>query len=261
MSLPAFHASGSGLFGLGAGVVGYLADLLQPLAGPAATAAAIVVLTACVRLLLLPLSRTAARGGRERARLAPEAAALREKYAKDPERLRRALMDLHARHGVSPLGGCLPTLCQLPFFFVLFHVFSSSRIGGEPHHLLGHRLFAAPLGDRWADALAHGGLFGARGLVYVVLFVLVAAVATFTSRWNTRRSGARAQAQAAEGVPGAAALTRLMPYTAYFTLVSVAVVPLAGALYLVTSTTWSAAERAVLYRERPRAAPEATAAG
>ncbi|MEU6443638.1 YidC/Oxa1 family membrane protein insertase [Streptomyces sp. NPDC047046] len=259
MSLPAFHPSGSGFFGLCAGVVDYLADLLQPLAGTAATAAAIVVLTACVRLLLLPLSRTAARGQRERAGLAPEIAAVRRTYAKEPERMQRALMELHREHGVSPLGGCLPMLCQLPFFFVLYHVFSSARIGGEPNHLLPHRLFAAPLGGRWGDALAHGGLLGERGLVYVALFALVAAVATFSSRRNKRQlANAGSPLAAADGqqVPGIGALTRFMPYMAYFTLISVAVVPLAGALYIVTSTTWSAVERAVLYRERQPATTE-----
>ncbi|MDT0409290.1 MULTISPECIES: YidC/Oxa1 family membrane protein insertase [Streptomyces] len=260
MSLPEFHTSGSGFLGLCAGGVDYLADLLQPLAGTAATAAAIVVLTACVRLLLLPLSRTAARGQRERAGLAPEIAALRRKYAKNPERMQRALTELHAEHGVSPLGGCLPMLCQLPFFFVLYHVFSSSRIGGEPNRLLPHRLFAAPLGGHWGDALAHGGPFGERGLVYVALFALVAAVATFTVRRNKRQlAGADTPLAAAGGqqVPGVGALTRFMPYMAYFTLISVAVVPLAGALYIVTSTTWSAVERAVLYRERGTAAEDA----
>lgn len=34
----------------------------------------------------------------------------------------------------------------------------------------------------------------------------------------------------------------------FLTLFTVAVMPLAAALYVVTSTTWSAVERAVLYR-------------
>jgi YidC/Oxa1 family membrane protein insertase len=43
-------------------------------------------------------------------------------------------------------------------------------------------------------------------------------------------------------------ITKVMPFMSFFTLVTVAVVPLAAALYVVTSTTWSAVERAVLYR-------------
>lgn len=38
----------------------------------------------------------------------------------------------------------------------------------------------------------------------------------------------------------------MAPFLSFLTLVTVAVVPLAAALYVVTSTTWSAVERAVL---------------
>jgi YidC/Oxa1 family membrane protein insertase len=52
-----------------------------------------------------------------------------------------------------------------------------------------------------------------------------------------------------DGAPGAvAALGRVTPFLSFFTLVTVAVVPLAAALYVVTSTAWGVAERAVLYR-------------
>jgi YidC/Oxa1 family membrane protein insertase len=49
-------------------------------------------------------------------------------------------------------------------------------------------------------------------------------------------------------VAGMGAMTKVMPFMSFFTLFTVAVVPLAAALYVVTSTTWSAVERAVLYR-------------
>jgi YidC/Oxa1 family membrane protein insertase len=44
------------------------------------------------------------------------------------------------------------------------------------------------------------------------------------------------------------AMRKVMPFMSFFTLITVAVVPLAAALYVVTSTTWSAVERAALYR-------------
>ncbi|QHA04936.1 hypothetical protein GQF42_17980 [Streptomyces broussonetiae] len=40
----------------------------------------------------------------------------------------------------------------------------------------------------------------------------------------------------------------LSPFMSFLTLVTVAVVPLAAALYVVTSTAWTAVERAALYR-------------
>ena len=148
------------------------------------------------------------------------------------------MLALHSREQVSPLAGCLPSLLQLPAFFLLFQLFSGDRMAG-------HSLLAAPLGDNWADALGHGGPFGAAGLVYLVLFALTAAVATFTYL-RGRRDGA-----IAPGLPPA--LAGALPLLSYGTLVTVAVVPLAAALYVVTSTFWTAVERTLLY-PRPEGA-------
>ncbi|MGW4730435.1 YidC/Oxa1 family membrane protein insertase [Streptomyces shenzhenensis] len=232
-----------------ASLVEQLAELLQPLFHASAAAAAIVLFTALVRLLVHPLSRAAARGQRARAALQPRITELRTKHGKDPQKFQQAVLELHAEEKVSPLSGCLPSLLQLPAFFLLYHLFSSSTIGGEPNGLLTHELFAAPLGGRWADALSQGGMFGAAGTVYLGLFAVVAAVATFTCVRTRRMTAAAAPVPAGDGqVPGLAAVGRVMPFMSYATLLTVAVVPLAAALYVVTSTTWSAVERAVLHR-------------
>lgn len=229
-------------------LVEQLADLLQPFFHASAAAAAIVLFTAFVRLLVHPLSRSAARGQRARTKLQPRIAELRKKHAKNPEKLRTAVLELHTAEKVSPLSGILPSLLQLPAFFLLYHLFSSSTIGGEANGLLAHKLFAAPLGDRWADALGDGGVLGASGLVYLALFAIVAAVATFNYRRTKRMVAANAPvADSDQPVPGLGAITKVMPFMSFITLVSVAVMPLAAALYMVTSTTWSAVERAFLY--------------
>ncbi|MGC5342266.1 YidC/Oxa1 family membrane protein insertase [Streptomyces sp. AM 4-1-1] len=236
-----------------ASLVGSLADLLHPFFQSAATAAAIVLFTALVRLAVHPLSRATARGQKARTRIQPRVAELRKKHAKDPERLRKAVAELHAEEQVSPLSGCLPSLLQMPAFFLLYHLFSSRDIGGEPNRLLGHQLFDAPLGDRWHDALAHGGPFGAQGVVYLGLFAIVAAVATFNYGRTKRQLAANPMTPVTgpdgETVPGMGAMSRLMPLMSFATLFTVGVVPLAAALYVVTSTTWTAIERAVLYRD------------
>src|SRR5687767_9271525 len=108
-------------------LVEQLAELLRPLFAASATAAAIIIFTALVRLAVHPLSRAAARGQKARTRLAPQLAELRTKYgrhAKDAERLQKATMELYAREKVSPLSGCLPSLLQLPAFFLMYHLFS-----------------------------------------------------------------------------------------------------------------------------------------
>ncbi len=101
-------------------------------------------------------------------------------------------------------------------------------------------------------------MFGGAGLVYLGLFAVVTVVAYFSYRLSRRMTAASA-ALAGTGtgtgadpqVPGAAAMggvMKVMPFMSFFTLVTVAVVPLAAALYVVTSTTWSVIERSVLYR-------------
>ncbi len=97
-----------------------------------------------------------------------------------------------AFRGATPLAGCLPLLLQLPVFFLMYQAFSS---GGE---LLSHRLFAAPLGSRWADALGEGGLFGAQGLVFLALFGVIAVVAAWSAVRGRRAAAAAAAADAAE---------------------------------------------------------------
>ena len=79
-------------------LVEQLAELLQPLFHGSAAAAAIVLFTLLVRLLVHPLSRAAARGQKARAELQPRIAELRRRHGRDPERLQRAVLELHAEH-------------------------------------------------------------------------------------------------------------------------------------------------------------------
>ncbi|MEU4684818.1 YidC/Oxa1 family membrane protein insertase [Streptomyces xinghaiensis] len=251
-----------------AALVSQLASVLEPLFASSATAAAIVLFTLGVRLALHPLTRAAVRGEKARARLAPRVAELRRKHGRDPERLQRATADLYAREGTSPLAGCLPMLLQLPVFFVMYRLFSASEIGGRANELLGDRLFAAPLGGHWADALRDGGPLGAQGIVYAGLFTLIAAVATWTYL-RARRAmaagapdAAAAEAGAGAGMPGMSAMAgmaKVLPLLSFGTLVTAAVVPLAAGLYLATTTTWAAAERAWLLRDGGAGASPAVA--
>ncbi|WP_037709937.1 membrane protein insertase YidC [Streptomyces griseus] len=237
--------------------------MLEPLFAGGATAAAVVLLTALVRLAVHPLSRAAVRGQEARARLAPRVAALRERYGNRPERLQRALLDLHAEEKVSPLAGLLPGLLQVPAFLLLYSLFSSGD------RMAGHDLLGAPLDGRWAGALADGGPFGAAGLVYAALFALTAAVAAYQYRRTRRQlagqqqtSGAKAPGTKTSGaktsgapspLPGARVTASVLPLLSFGTVVTVALVPLAVGLYLATSTTWAVVERTLLTRKGPLA--------
>jgi YidC/Oxa1 family membrane protein insertase len=160
-------------------VVTALSVLLAPLAGGLAVALAIVVFTVAVRLLVLPFSYYAMRGQAAQARIAPQVQALRQRHAKQPDRLQRELAALYKDNGTSMFGGCLPLLLQWPFLSVMYLLFRSPVIGGAPNTLLHHYLFGTQLGSHW---LAGAGLLSAHGAVFAALFALLALIGWLSAR-------------------------------------------------------------------------------
>lgn len=217
-----------------------LTGVLSPVAGGAAAALAIVCLIAAVRSLLLPFSYAQVRGERVRTRLAPRLQELRRRHASDPQRLVAEQQRLYQQEGASPLSGCLPTLVQLPVFLVLYGVFTSARVGGEPNSLLAHTLGGVPLGTTLTGAVTSGP--GTAPVVFAVLLVVLTAVAWASRRWLTLP----ALAGPAQGAAGGGAAARLMSYLPFGTVAVAAFVPLAAGLYLVTTTAWTLAERLAL---------------
>ena len=210
-------------------VVTSLTSLLTPALGATSAAIAIVLLTFMVRVFLLPLGYAQARGEHSRARLAPKLRELQHRHRHNPERLNREMNALYAEQGASPLAGCLPTLAQAPIFSVLYGLFLVREVGGHANALLTHVLAGVPLGAHLASTSGPGLL------VYVGLFSLLAVVA-----WLGRRLNPLFDSDA----PGAT-VVRFLPYG---TIVVAAFVPLAAGLYLLASTAWTAAERAVFRR-------------
>ena len=53
-------------------------------------------------------------------KLGPKMAAIRKKYENDKQRQSQKTMNLYKAHGVSPFGGCLPSLIQMPIWIALY---------------------------------------------------------------------------------------------------------------------------------------------
>jgi YidC/Oxa1 family membrane protein insertase len=81
---------------------------------------AIILLTIFVKLLTFYPTQRTLLSGKKMQRLAPKIAALRKKYEKDKQKLGVETMNLYKAHGVSPFGGCLPSLIQMPIWIALF---------------------------------------------------------------------------------------------------------------------------------------------
>ena len=54
--------------------------------------------------------------------LQPKLKELKEKYKDNAQLQGQETMKLFTEHGVSPLGGCLPTFIQIPVWFSLYNV-------------------------------------------------------------------------------------------------------------------------------------------
>ncbi len=52
--------------------------------------------------------------------------ALQEKYKSDPKKMNQKLMEFMKENKVSPLGGCLPLMLQIPVFFGFFQMLRSA---------------------------------------------------------------------------------------------------------------------------------------
>jgi YidC/Oxa1 family membrane protein insertase len=235
-----------------------LAHVLAPLPGGLATAAAIVIFTVAVRLLLSPLSFTALRGQAGLAALQSRVAELRTRYVHQPDRLQRELAALYQAQGGTLLAGCLPLLVQLPFFSVLYRLFLSRTVAGRPNALLAKNLLGAPLGSHWLTGL---GPLSVHGLVFLGLFALLALACFAVARIS--QSASRSAPTPASAEPGAGLVRLVGRVLPYVTVIIAAFVPLAAGLYLLTTTTWTAAERAV-WRHRssgPGQAVSSAAAG
>ncbi|TDD23057.1 membrane protein insertase YidC [Kribbella turkmenica] len=207
-----------------------LVTAIEPLTGAYAAVTAIVLCTLAVRLLLLPLSIRAHRGMRARAALMPRLKVVTDRHRDDPERLRREIAKLQSESGTTLFAGFLPTLAQLPFFWLMYTLFSRAVVAGESNQLISGSLLGAPLGLHWPV------LTGTPA--FLALAVLLAVVAFFSARRQLRELDETA-------TPLTRRIAQVLPFG---TLATAAFVPLAAGLYLLTTTTWTVLERAVLQR-------------
>ena len=86
---------------------------------------AIILLTVLVKIVFFPLTQKAYRSGQAMQAVQPKISELREKYKNDNDTLNKEMMKLFKENNVNPLGGCLPSLVQLPVFVALYNVLLS----------------------------------------------------------------------------------------------------------------------------------------
>jgi YidC/Oxa1 family membrane protein insertase len=86
----------------------------------------IVLLTACIRLVLVPLAVKQYHSMRGMQQLAPQMKEVQKKYKEDKQRQQQEMMKLYKEHNVNPFASCLPLVLQLPVLISLYYMLRES---------------------------------------------------------------------------------------------------------------------------------------
>ncbi len=81
---------------------------------------AIIFMTIAIKLILFPLTQKQMKSMRGMQELQPKIKYLQDKYKEDPQKMQAKVMELYKENGVSPFGGCLPLLIQMPIFIAFY---------------------------------------------------------------------------------------------------------------------------------------------
>jgi YidC/Oxa1 family membrane protein insertase len=124
----------------------------------------ITVLTIAVRLVTIPFTvpsqQSMRRNSAKMQTLQPELDKLKQKYAKDPQQLQKAQLELYQKHNINPISsmaGCLPMFIQLPIIWAFYQSISRA-LANQPGQMLALTRYLSavprfvslvPLPSRW----------------------------------------------------------------------------------------------------------------
>jgi len=141
----------------------------------------IILLIFLIKMLLYPLMYKMLYSQAKMGALKPELAHLKEKYKDDMQKQQMETMKIYREYGVSPLGGCLPMVLQMPIWYALFRFFPASiTFRQEPF------LWASDLSTY--DVLFNLGFeipfFGAHVSLFTLLWAVSTIVYTYYNMQN-----------------------------------------------------------------------------
>ena len=88
----------------------------------------ILLMTLLIKLIISPLTIKSYKSSAKMQVIKPEIDKINAKYPneKDAMKKQQATMELYQKAGISPMGGCLPMLLQMPILFAMFRFFPAS---------------------------------------------------------------------------------------------------------------------------------------
>ncbi len=86
----------------------------------------LIIFALLIKIITAPLTQKSTKSMKKMQAMAPRMNELKEKYAKDPQKLNEETMKIYKEEGINPMGGCLPILVQMPLLWALYIVFRST---------------------------------------------------------------------------------------------------------------------------------------
>ena len=101
---------------------------------------AIIFVIFLIKMALYPLMYKMLHSQALMGALKPRLAHLNDKYKDDMQKKQMETMKIYREYGVSPLGGCMPMLIQMPIWYALFRFFPASLTFRQEPFLWAHDL-------------------------------------------------------------------------------------------------------------------------
>jgi YidC/Oxa1 family membrane protein insertase len=159
-------------------------DFLHSMIGNVAIC--ILLLTLIVKGILYPLSYKMLKSQAKTTALKPEIEKMKAKFKDDPQKVQMEQMKLYGEYGVNPLGGCLPTLLQMPIWMALFQFFPASIDFRQKGFLWATDLTGF---EQFIKLPFHIPLYGAHISLFALLWGISLVVFTWYSMKDVDMSG------------------------------------------------------------------------
>lgn len=100
----------------------------------------IILLIFLIKMALYPLMYKMLHSQAKMSALKPEIEGIKKKHKDDMQAQQMETMKIYREHGVSPFGGCLPMILQMPIWYALFRFFPASITFRQEPFLWAHDL-------------------------------------------------------------------------------------------------------------------------
>ncbi len=87
---------------------------------------AIILVTMLIKAVTWWPTMKSMRSMKEMGKLKPEMEALKKRYGSDQQNINKETMALYKKHGINPLGGCLPMAIQMPIYIALYSMLQNA---------------------------------------------------------------------------------------------------------------------------------------